>query len=154
MSAPANPLATTPGRCACWSASPMPGRAFPAAHPHTELTTIITTPGDFTTASTSSGVRHSRGPMATSSWRMGATRYSGYGIYDPPTETRNEPDKIDYMRRMARREFFAVGAGSAVAGLVIARPRALQLPANFFDQTRVCDINTKPTTLVPAAAGT
>ncbi len=45
----------------------IPGLAFPAAQPHTELTTIITTPGDVTTASTSATVRHSRAPSSTSS---------------------------------------------------------------------------------------
>ena len=58
MSAPANTVATTSGRCSCCSAMAMPGRALPAAHPHTELTTIITVPCSRKAASTSSGVRN------------------------------------------------------------------------------------------------
>jgi hypothetical protein len=56
----------------------MPGLAFPAAHPHTELTTIMSAPGEVrTAASTSSEVRNSSTPSRVSSWRIGATKNSG-----------------------------------------------------------------------------
>src|SRR6185436_14642825 len=59
----------------------MPGRALPAAQPHTELTTIIRVPAvPVTAASTSSRVRSSLTPIAVSSWRIGSTKNSGYGM--------------------------------------------------------------------------
>src|SRR5688500_1885189 len=80
ISAPANTVARTSGFAECCSAWAMPGRALPAAQPQTELTTIITTPGDFITSPTDAAVRHSFAPRAVSSPRIGAIRYSGYGI--------------------------------------------------------------------------
>ena len=55
----------------------MPGRAFPAAHPQIELTTIITVPGDASAWSTSAGERSSRTPTSVSSARIGAMNCSG-----------------------------------------------------------------------------
>jgi hypothetical protein len=80
MSAPAKTVARLSGRFWCLSARAMPGLALPAAQPHTELTTIMVTPGSFITSSTSAAVRHSRAPRTVSSSRMGATRNSGYAI--------------------------------------------------------------------------
>src|SRR5690606_32396427 len=57
----------------------MPGRAAPAAHPHTELITSRVVPFcSFNTLSTSSGVLNSRKPTSVRSARMGATNCSGY----------------------------------------------------------------------------
>ena len=58
----------------------MPGRAFPAAQPQTEFTTIITVPFVRTASSTSAGVRSSLTPRRVSSARIGATNGSGYGM--------------------------------------------------------------------------
>ena len=55
----------------------MPGRALPAAHPHTEFTTIMVKPGAATAASTSAAVRSSRAPRLVSSARIGAMKSSG-----------------------------------------------------------------------------
>ena len=65
---------------ACCSAIAMPGRALPAAHPHTEFTTIISVPAVFFTASsTSAAVFSSFAPMSVISPRIGAISISGYG---------------------------------------------------------------------------
>ena len=78
MSAPANTVAMTSGRESWRSASAMPGRALPAAQPHTEFTTIISVPAvPVTAASTSAGVRSSLMPRSVSSLRIGATKNSG-----------------------------------------------------------------------------
>src|ERR1044072_4323261 len=59
----------------------MPGRAFPAAHPHTELTTIMSVPdGSVTALSTAAGVRSSWTPRSVSSFRIGSTKNSGEGM--------------------------------------------------------------------------
>ena len=56
MSAPANTVPTCCGlRSFCSSAMAMPGRALPAAQPHTELTTIIVVPSWATAWSTVAG---------------------------------------------------------------------------------------------------
>jgi hypothetical protein len=55
----------------------MPGLALPAAHPHTEFTTIITVPGESRATSTSDGDRNSRTPASTNSARIGAMNCSG-----------------------------------------------------------------------------
>ena len=56
----------------------MPGRAFPAAQPHTEFTTSMVVPGCLTTSSTASGVFSSSNPRRVSSERIGAMNGSGY----------------------------------------------------------------------------
>jgi hypothetical protein len=62
----------------------MPGRAFPAAQPHTEFTTSISVPFVFlTTSSTSAAVFNSFAPIAAISPRIGAISISGYGISTP-----------------------------------------------------------------------
>src|ERR1051325_10108873 len=58
----------------------MPGRAAPAAHPHTEFTTTKTVPSDFMAASTAAGVVRSSKPIPTGSCFMGFTIASGYMI--------------------------------------------------------------------------
>ena len=55
----------------------MPGRALPAAQPHTEFTTSSVVPGRATAASTASGVRSSSKPSTVSSSRIGAMKCSG-----------------------------------------------------------------------------
>src|SRR4051812_2160306 len=82
MSAPANTVARTSGRRACCSAIAIPGRALPAAHPHTEFTTSINVPRVFLTASsTAAAVFSSLAPIAVISPRIGAINISGYGIF-------------------------------------------------------------------------
>src|SRR5215831_16199332 len=69
------------GRRPWRSASARPGRARPAAHPHTEFTTTISVPlVSWTAASTSADVRSSSTPSAVNSARIGATKNSGYGM--------------------------------------------------------------------------
>ena len=58
-----------------------PGRAFAAAHPHTELTITKTVPSDFTAESTSVAVNNCSKPTFVNSSRIGATIYSGYIIF-------------------------------------------------------------------------
>jgi hypothetical protein len=56
------------GRTGCCRDSETPGRALPAAHPQTELTTIIKEPDvPFTAASTSAAVRNSSTPARVKS---------------------------------------------------------------------------------------
>src|SRR3954471_24664569 len=64
----------------------MPGRALPAAQPHTEFTTSISVPGVFFTASsTAAAVLSSFAPMAVISPRIGAISISGYGMFESPS---------------------------------------------------------------------
>src|SRR5579875_1015180 len=80
-SAPAKTVAVASGRTECPSAIPMAGRAFPAAQPQTELTTINTVPlPGASVRSTSSGVRVSSTPYCVKSSRMRAMSCSGYRI--------------------------------------------------------------------------
>src|SRR5262245_11380694 len=76
-SAPANTVARWLGRLPLLRASAVPGRALPAAQPHTEFTTIIVVPDCFTAASTASGVLRSSNPRRFSSARIGAMNGSG-----------------------------------------------------------------------------
>src|SRR5882762_8695995 len=67
------------GRVGCCKAARTAGRMRPAAHPQTELTTIMVVPAWVVTArSTSSAVRSSCTPALVSSSRMGMSMSSGY----------------------------------------------------------------------------
>ena len=76
-SAPANTVVRCSGRLPWRSASAMPGRALPAAQPHTEFTTSSVVPACWTAASTASGVLRSSKPSWANSARMGAINGSG-----------------------------------------------------------------------------
>src|SRR5664279_3514542 len=79
LSCPANTVYTRSGRAEFCNARRTPGRIFPAAHPHTELTTTSAVPLlSASAASTSAAVRNSCAPARVSSSRMGIIRISGY----------------------------------------------------------------------------
>src|SRR5205823_8972932 len=83
-------VTTLSGFAECFSAIPMAGRASPAAHPQTELTTIITVPFVLRiTLSNSSGVRASSTPNCVKSSLMGLIRISGYGICSQCSTSKN-----------------------------------------------------------------
>ncbi len=72
MSWPAKTLVSTSGLLGCCSAFVIAGRALPAAHPQTELTTTSSVPFFwFITSSTSTAFRNSRIPILVSSSRNG-----------------------------------------------------------------------------------
>src|SRR2546428_7967922 len=86
---PANTVIIFSGRTSCSRARATAGRAIPAAHPQTELTTTSTVPFfSPSTASTSSAVRVSSIPRRVSSARIGATICSSY-IWQSPIEHDN-----------------------------------------------------------------
>ena len=79
ISKPANTAVNLSGIFPVSTAIFIPGRAAPAAHPHTEFTTIKTVPLLFSIAlSTASGVVKSSKPTAFNSAFIGLTNCSGY----------------------------------------------------------------------------
>ncbi|SHL08251.1 hypothetical protein SAMN05443669_100214 [Flavobacterium xanthum] len=78
VSKPANTVVIRSGRLLASNESFTPGRAAPAAHPQTELTTTKTVPFELMAASTYSALRRSSKPADVSSSFIGITNCSGY----------------------------------------------------------------------------